>query len=175
MAEEEGADAIGVIVCSDSKRSIPIRRAREIFEALSPATEKICVTNTKNQGDLAVIMSLKPDAIQLSEEIEVSEDIRTKIYRSVSYENQIPKDCDCIVIDQSRGMGISYDKDFAIKVADRSGVPVILAGGLTPDNVGDAIKEISPYAVDVSSGVEKSKGIKDRQKLRKFIAICREA
>ena len=45
----------------------------------------------------------------------------------------------------------------------------------TPDNVFDAIKDISPFAVDVSSGVEKSKGVKDRQKLRKFIEICREA
>lgn len=120
-------------------------------------------------------MSLKPTAIQLSENMEVPKDIRTKVYRSVSGGNNIPRDCDCIVIDQSKGMGISYDREFALRVAENSDVPVILAGGLTPANVKDAIRDIAPYAVDVSSGVEKSKGIKDRQKIREFIKICREA
>lgn len=120
-------------------------------------------------------MSLKPTAIQLSEQIEVPKDIRTKIYRSASGENYIPRDCDCVVIDQSKGTGVSYDRNFALKVAKSSDVPVILAGGLTPENVGEAIRDIAPYAVDVSSGVEKSKGIKDRQKIRRFIEICREA
>ena len=53
-------------------------------------------------------------------------------------------------------------------------VPVFLAGGLTPDNVGDVIRTMLPYGVDVSSGVEKRPGIKDRKKLDDFIRICRE-
>ncbi|MDD3977842.1 phosphoribosylanthranilate isomerase [Methanomicrobium antiquum] len=174
MAEEEGADAIGVIVCSDSKRCITIKRAREIFEALSPKTEKICVTNTINNSDVDVIMSLKPDALQISRDLIIPENIKTKVYRYISDYGDIPL-CDALVIDNSKGMGIAYDRDFALKVAKISKVPIILAGGLTPDNVFDAIKDISPFAVDVSSGVEKSKGVKDRQKLRKFIEICREA
>ncbi|MDD2295916.1 MAG: phosphoribosylanthranilate isomerase [Methanosarcinaceae archaeon] len=173
IAEEEGADSIGVVVCSDSKRSVPISRAREIFAALRPNTEKICVTNTQSQSDLQLILSLKPTAIQIPESLSVPSDHGTKIYRVASGGTIPPEKCDAVVIDQSCGRGVAYDRSFAEKITARSNVPVILAGGLTPGNVGAAIRDIRPYAVDVSSGVEKSKGIKDRKKIREFIDNCR--
>ncbi|MDD2248514.1 MAG: phosphoribosylanthranilate isomerase [Methanocorpusculum sp.] len=173
IAEEEGADAIGIVVCSDSKRSVPVSRARAIFAALHPNTEKICVTNTQSQSDLELILSLKPTAIQIPQNLKVPAGVGTKVYRVASGETGIPEKCDAVVIDQSCGRGIVYDRSYAEKVVEKSAVPVILAGGLTPDNVGDAIRDLRLYAVDVSSGVEKSKGIKDRKKMREFIEICR--
>lgn len=173
IAEEEGADSIGIVVCSESKRSVPVSRAREIFAALRPDTEKICVTNTQNQSDLALILSLKPTAIQIPRNLQVPFGTGTKIYRVLSGETILPAGCDAVVIDQSLGRGIAYDRSFAERVVEESEVPVILAGGLTPDNVGEAIRNLRPYAVDVSSGVEKSEGIKDRKKIRQFIEICR--
>jgi phosphoribosylanthranilate isomerase len=53
-------------------------------------------------------------------------------------------------------------------------VPVILAGGLTPENVQDAVSRVRPYAVDVASGVEAYPGVKDNEKMHAFIKACRE-
>ena len=57
---------------------------------------------------------------------------------------------------------------------EKTAMPVFLAGGLTPENVGEVLQTMQPYGVDVSSGVEKRPGIKDREKIDQFIRICRE-
>ena len=69
------------------------------------------------------------------------------------------------------GTGETFDWHLAV-VAKTFG-RVILAGGLTPDNVAEAVKLVQPYGVDVASGVEKEKGIKDHGKMKKFITEVR--
>lgn len=71
------------------------------------------------------------------------------------------------------GTGKSIDWDLAAEIVRHSSRPVILAGGLTPDNVAAAIEAVRPYAVDVSSGVESSPGIKDPAKVRDFIQAAK--
>ena len=76
------------------------------------------------------------------------------------------------LLDVSRGQGIALDRATAAAVASR--LPVWLAGGLAPENVAEAIRDVRPWAVDVSSGVE-TNGAKDHAKIRAFIQAAREA
>ena len=69
------------------------------------------------------------------------------------------------------GTGAKFNWDLAV-AAKKLGQPIILAGGLTPENIEQAVKHVRPYAVDVSSGVELKPGKKDAQKLRMFIAAA---
>ncbi|MFZ0828461.1 MAG: phosphoribosylanthranilate isomerase [Verrucomicrobiia bacterium] len=70
------------------------------------------------------------------------------------------------------GTGEKFNWDLAIE-AQKLGKPVFLAGGLTPENVGEAVRKVRPFGVDVASGVESSPGKKDHQKVKDFIAAVR--
>ena len=71
------------------------------------------------------------------------------------------------------GSGVEFDRSLLSEIP--SGLRILLAGGLTPENVGDAIAQVEPWGVDVSSGVEKSHGYKDPIKLKNFIEASRSA
>jgi phosphoribosylanthranilate isomerase len=92
-----------------------------------------------------------------------------KLIRVVRPGDLGPYDCDAVVIDESLGSGTHYNPEFAKHMVKTSPVPVILAGGLNPGNVRDAILEIQPYAVDVATGVERLPGVKDPDLVRAFI------
>lgn len=174
FAEQAGADAIGVVLFSSSSpRSVPVDRAREIFDATGPFTATVAVSHTTSEEDLAQILALRPTAIQISHPFVFSEDPKVKVIRAIKRGDGLPSDCDAIVVDDSHGSGRSFDLSFARDIVTKSKVPVILAGGLNPENVGEAIRQVHPYAVDVASGIERAPGIKDTEKIRAFIAACR--
>lgn len=173
FSEQEGADAIGVVLFSDSKRSISAERAQEIFSAVGPFTTKVAVTHTASEVDLARIIALKPHAIQISFPFVFREDPKVTVIRVIGRNDPLPEDCDAVIVDDSHGGGRTFDLTYAQEMVKRSNIPVILAGGLTPGNVAEAIRRVRPYAVDVATGVEESPGIKDHEKIRAFIAACR--
>jgi phosphoribosylanthranilate isomerase len=173
FAEQMGADAIGVVLFSESKRSVSPGQAAEIFTAVGPFTTTVAVTHTKSRDDLARIISLKPDAIQISHPFVFGKDPGTRVIRVIGRGDPLPEDCDAVIIDDSHGEGRQFDPGYTREIVERSNVPVILAGGLTLENVGEAIRRVRPYAVDVASGVEVSPGIKDKEKVRGFISACR--
>ncbi len=76
--------------------------------------------------------------------------------------------------DKPGGTGESFDWDLALE-ATKIGRPIFLAGGLTPENVAEAVRKVRPYAVDVSSGVEAAPGRKDPAKVRAFIKAAKDA
>jgi phosphoribosylanthranilate isomerase len=172
-AEDEGADAIGVVLFSDSKRSVRPERAREIFHAVGPFTTTVAVTHTQSERDLAQIIALHPSAIQIFHPFVFDRPPGPKIIRVIARGDPLPEDCAAVIVDESHGGGKLFDMDHAREAVTRSRVPVILAGGLTPENVGRAIREVQPYAVDVASGIEVSPGIKDHGKIQAFITASR--
>lgn len=173
-AESCGADAIGVVVFSPaSLRNITPAQAREIFNAVRPFTTRVAVSHTTSDNDLEQILALNPDAIQISHPFVFLNKPGARVIRVIGREKPLPEDCDAIIVDESHGSGRDFDKSFARDIVRRSKVPVILAGGLNPENVAEAIRQIQPYAVDVASGIEKEPGIKDHRKIAAFIAAAR--
>jgi phosphoribosylanthranilate isomerase len=173
-AEASGADAIGVVVFSPtSLRAVTLERAREIFDAVGPFTTRVAVTHTTSHDDLAQILALHPDAIQISYPFVFREKPGASVIRVIGRNDPLPASCDAIIVDESHGSGRDFDRSHAREVVQRSKVPVILAGGLTPENVADSIRQVQPYAVDVASGIEKVPGIKDHRKIAAFIAAAR--
>lgn len=164
-AEVCGADAIGVVVFSPtSKRSVTPERAREIFDAVGPFTTTVAVSHTASPEDLEQIFALNPDAIQISHPFVFRERLAGKVIRVIGRDDPLPDDCDAIIVDESHGSGKEFDLSHARNAVLQSALPVILAGGLTPENVTDAIRQVHPYAVDVATGIETAPGIKDQKK-----------
>jgi phosphoribosylanthranilate isomerase len=175
-AEACGADAIGVVVFSaPSKRSVTPERAREIFDAVGPFTTTVAVSHTTSPEDLEQMLALHPDAIQISHPFVFREKPGEKVIRVIGRDDPVPTDCDAIIVDESHGSGKNFDLSHAHNVMQQSALPVILAGGLTPENVEDAIRQVHPYAVDVASGIETAPGIKDHTKIAAFIAAARKS
>ena len=173
-AEACGADAIGVVVFSpNSKRSVTPERAHEIFHAVGPFTTTVAVSHTKSPEDLEQILALHPDAIQISHPFVFQEKPGAKVIRVIGRNDPVPTDCDALIVDESHGRGKNFDLSHAHNVVQQSALPVILAGGLTPENVTDAIRQVHPYAVDVASGIETAPGIKNHKKIAAFIAAAR--
>lgn len=177
FAEQQGADAIGVVVFSEgvSSRNTGEEKAREIFDAVGPFVTRVAVSHTTSRVDLERMIALHPHAIQISHPFRFDKDPGVAVIRVIGRGDPLPDDCDAVIVDDSHGTGRDFDPSYARDAVMHFGVAVILAGGLTPENVGEAIRRVRPYAVDVASGVEESPGIKDREKVRAFIAACRKA
>ena len=173
MAQGCGADAIGVVLCSDSPRCVELSTARTIFSAVGPFIARVAVTHTRSRTELDAILALRPTAIQISHPFDLSEDTGVRVLQVVGRDTVEFPSCDAYVLDESRGSGTLYDPAFARALVARSRIPVILAGGLTSENVASAIAGVQPYAVDVASGVETAPGIKDPARIRAFVRACR--
>ncbi|HOB17869.1 MAG TPA: phosphoribosylanthranilate isomerase [Candidatus Methanoculleus thermohydrogenotrophicum] len=175
MVADCGADAIGVVLATPSPRSVTPERAAAIFAAVDPLVITVAVTATTADAEIDAILRLRPGAIQVPAACEVPPASRVRVIRSVSPGDPVPDDCDAVVVDGSQGTGLEFDKEYTRHVIERSSVPVILAGGLTPENVGEAIDTFHPAAVDVASGVELYPGVKDPGRVRAFLLACRKS
>ncbi len=174
-AVEAGADAVGVVMASDSPRSCGLERAREIFAAVPPGVLRVVVSHTDSAEGLAACLAAGPDAVQLSRPLAVPLSASVAVIRVVGPGDPVPGDCAMVIVDGSHGQGQRYDSSYAREIAASSPVPVLLAGGLSPGNVGAAILEVRPFGVDVASGVEAAPGVKDHARVRAFVRAAKRA
>jgi phosphoribosylanthranilate isomerase len=173
LAERCGADAIGVVMYSDSPRNVTLRQAERIFASVGPYLTRVIVTHTRSEDELEAVLAMRPDAIQISHNFP--HPICVRVIRVLAPGDPLRADCEAVVIDGSRGRGIAFDPSYARWIIENSPVPVILAGGLTPETVREAVQILRPYAVDVSTGVEHTPGIKDPERVCSFIREAHHA
>lgn len=180
-AVEAGADALGFIF-SESPRRIGLSRAVKIAEKLPPLVSLVGVfLNQPLQEIQEAIASCPLTALQFHGQespefcrsfgaIKTIKVIRVKDQTSLADISQYEVDAyllDTYVKGQPGGTGKTFNWGLAADISSK--YRIILSGGLSPDNVVEAIKRVRPFGVDVGSGVESSPGKKDHQKIRRFI------
>ena len=182
LAAGEGADAIGLNFWRDSPRYISIRDAATIAEVLPPFVSAVGLFVNASERDIrAVLDAVELDMLQFhgDETAEFCARFGKPYLRAVRMETGVDlleyadrfSRAKALLLDahvpgQPGGTGRTFDwtglpRDLRI--------PLVLSGGLTADNVGRAMREVRPWAVDVSSGVESGRGVKDPRKIVEFI------
>ena len=186
-AVENGADAIGFNFYPQSKRYISPDRAAGIIDRLPASVMKIGVFVNPARKDVhAAIKSSGINGLQFSgsELPEAVSGYQLPVIKAIHVASResiremksfgvIDFLLDTFSSDEFGGTGKLFDWDVVMEA--KSFGKVIVAGGLTPENVADAVRTAKPYGVDVSSGVELRAGIKDHKKIAAFILRAREA
>jgi phosphoribosylanthranilate isomerase len=188
-----GADFIGAIV------EVPVDTPRKVSREL--AAEIISKVETPAQGVMVIIPGTIDEAIELynvvkapfiqlhgSESPEFVKELKSKvpckIIKAIHTDEDAPKKArehakfaDMLLLDtpsqKAGGSGITHDWEISKHIIDEVEIPVLLAGGLSPENVVDAIDATKPYGVDTASGVEGPDGTKDPKKVNEFIKNAR--
>ncbi len=187
-ASDTGADAVGFVFYPPSPRNLEPDAATDLARHLSPLVTRVAVFRSPEGRDIIKVAStFHPHVIQ----VEPTADIVAAIPDSVALlpvfhegpnlDNEVAGlatlsgAAPTIVLEAAGtgGRGLTPDWDRAAKLAKSTNL--VLAGGLSPDNVVEAIRTVRPWAVDVSSGVESSPGIKDPKLIAAFVAAVREA
>ena len=181
VAVEGGADAVGFIFYKKSPRSVTMKTVREIVLELPPFVDTVGVFVDETAEQINKIADYcNLDIIQLhgDESPTFCKKIRRKVIKAFRIKDmQSVKKIsnfqvsgfllDTFSEKLHGGTGKVFDWNLALP-AKKFG-PVIMAGGLTPNNVQQAVRQIRPYGVDVCSGVESEPGIKDHKKVRAFL------
>jgi phosphoribosylanthranilate isomerase len=194
-AAAAGADAVGFVVgVASSPRNITLEKAEKLIRQVPPFVKSVLVTVPKSIDEFETYEKLNPDAIQIhGENLHAAASVRLKIpntlligavnanvANALNVVSRTAKIFDAVLLDSFAdgrygGTGIVHDWELSKRAKQViHPKPLILAGGLNPENVGEAVRAVEPYAVDVSSGVERQPGIKDKQKIIEFIKNAKD-
>jgi len=194
IAVQQGTDAIGVLVgkLHSSSDFVPANLAAEICDRTPPFVTSVLVTHLEDPDSVLALADTIPSAaVQLHSDItpalidtlrralaprKVIAKIGVEGPSAIERARDLDQRVDAIVLDsvnratdQVGGTGLTHDWSISSQIVKQISTPVILAGGLTPANVGSAIRQVRPWAVDVNSGVRNQAGFKDGDLIRAFI------
>lgn len=179
-----GADALGFIFVPQTQRYITPNRASEIIRALPPFITTVGVfRNDEHKAieDIATETGITSVQLHGTESPEFCQQLSlpvVKVFELQTKEDLQPLEdysVSAYLVDKPKSIsGETINLELALKARHHTN-RLILAGGLTPENVADAIQYVKPYAVDVASGVESEKRRKDPQKIMAFIRAVRQA
>ncbi len=191
-AVHAGVDALGFVFVPGTPRFVEPAAARRIIDRLPPFVARVGLFVDADAETIAATLAATGiDTVQLhgEETPEFAEQWRGRAKVMKAFRMRGPETLesmepyrhavdawllDAHVPGVSGGTGARFDWDLAVEASCR-GVPIVLAGGLRPDNVAEAVARVRPYAVDVSSGVESSPGRKDASKVRALVKAVRAA
>jgi phosphoribosylanthranilate isomerase len=183
-AVDAGADAIGIVFAPGSPRHVLPGLAMQIARSLPPMVGAVGVFRNPTDAD---VLNWRGQWVQLHGSEDESQASRLglqhrRIIKGIAFDaTQIVKwdnsqHVTALLIDSATpGSGAAFDHEALAQLMPALRTPVILAGGLTAETVGEAIRVVRPFGVDVSSGVESSKGVKDAGLIRAFCAAVRAA
>ncbi|MHB0982781.1 MAG: phosphoribosylanthranilate isomerase [Thiobacillus sp.] len=185
---DAGADALGFVFYEKSPRHVSIAAAAALLRELPPFVQSVGLfVNAEPAFIEAVLQAVPLDLLQFHGD-ETPADC-ARFGRPFIKAERVNRESDLLKcaadFDTARGLlldawvpgmpgGTGERFDWSLIPSDLP-KPVILSGGLTPDNVAEAVRRVRPWAVDVSSGVEVTKGIKDAYLIAQFIAKAKEA
>jgi len=188
-AAEHGADAVGFVFVEKSPRFIAPEDAWPVVQTLPPFVASVGLFQDASVDDYAEAEQTCPTDFGQLHGGESEKTVRAcgpRLVKAIRFsEKTIANDLrfwsgieevDAVLVDGSTGgEGTALDWGALASAKDACAKPLILAGGLTPENVGEAIATVRPFAVDVSSGVESERGVKDHAKIAAFCAAVRAA
>jgi len=187
MCVEQGVDALGLVFYPPSPRNLSVQSAQEIVDVLPPFVTVVGLfMNADEQAVHDVLKHCHLDRLQFhgNEPATFCEQFDQPYFKAIAmgdgqqdfealtdeYAKASAFLLDSHRRDEAGGTGTVFDW---LNVPEDVSKPLILAGGLTPDNVQSGINKLNPYAVDCSSGVEQKPGVKDPQKVRLFVENVR--
>jgi phosphoribosylanthranilate isomerase len=185
---EAGADALGFVFYAKSPRNLSVEQGTSLLKKLPPFVQSVGLFVDADPGFVQTVLENVPlDVLQFhgGESPEYCRQFGRPYIKAVRVREGINLVKYAADYDDARGLlldayvpgvpgGTGEQFDWRLIPAGLA-KPIVLSGGLTPDNVENAIREVKPWAVDVSSGVEQAKGIKDAAKVAAFIQGVRHA
>lgn len=190
-AARAGADAIGLVFYPPSPRFLQLGQAKALADAAPPFVSSVALFVNPSVGEVrAVLERVRPSMLQFhgEESPEFCAQFGVPYVKACRVKSGVQPEVDLLKylrpfsgaagwlldshVAEYGGVGESFDWSLVPSERHR---PLVLSGGLTRDNVREAVRQVRPWAVDVSSGVESSKGIKDAAKIAAFITEVRNA